>query len=49
MQEVIRQVGNYGEVYENNLPPKIQLPREGSLNASWLADPSGLIYAPAWR
>ncbi len=49
MQEVIRQVGNYGEVYENNIAAVIDLPREGTLNASWLDDPSGLIYAPAWR
>ncbi len=49
MQEVIRQVGNYGEVYDNNIAAVIDLPREGTLNASWLDDPAGLIYAPAWR
>ncbi len=46
MQNVIRQVGNYGEVYEANITP-IGIPREGTLNASWLD--GGLIYAPPWR
>ncbi len=49
MQEVIRQVGNYGEIYDNNIAEVIDLPREGTLNASWLDDPAGLIYAPPWR
>lgn len=48
MQDVLTQVGNYGEVYEKNITP-IGIPREGTLNASWLADPAGLIYAPPWR
>jgi general L-amino acid transport system substrate-binding protein len=46
MQDVIRQVGNYGEVYENNITP-IGIPREGTLNASFTD--GGLIYAPPWR
>jgi general L-amino acid transport system substrate-binding protein len=46
MQDVIRGVGNYGEIYERNLVP-ILLPREGSLNALWTD--GGLIYAPPWR
>jgi general L-amino acid transport system substrate-binding protein len=46
MQNVIRQVGNYGEVYDANITP-IGIPREGTLNASWLD--GGLIYAPPWR
>jgi general L-amino acid transport system substrate-binding protein len=46
MQDVIRQVGNYGEVYERNLTP-IGLEREGTLNALWTD--GGLIYAPAFR
>ena len=46
MQNVIGQVGNYGEVYEANITP-IGIPREGTLNASWLN--GGLIYAPPTR
>ena len=46
MQNVLSQVGNYGEVYEANITP-IGIPREGTLNASWLN--GGLIYAPPTR
>lgn len=46
MQNVLGQVGNYGEVYETNITP-IGIPREGTLNASWLN--GGLIYAPPTR
>lgn len=46
MQAVIREVGNYGEVYEANITP-IGIPREGTLNDSWTD--GGLIYAPPWR
>ena len=46
MQNVLTQVGNYGEVYEANISP-IGIPREGTLNASWLN--GGLIYAPPTR
>ena len=44
--QVIRQVGNYGEVYDRNLNP-VGLYREGSANAGWLD--GGLIYAPPAR
>jgi general L-amino acid transport system substrate-binding protein len=46
MQHVIRQVGNYDEVYQRNLPA-IGLERAGSPNASWLD--GGLIYPPPMR
>jgi general L-amino acid transport system substrate-binding protein len=46
MQDVISQVGNYGEVYETNLVP-IGLEREGTLNALWTD--GGLIYSPPFR
>ncbi len=46
MQEVLRQVGNYDEVYTRNIVP-LGIPREGTLNASWLD--GGLIYAPPTR
>lgn len=44
--DIIRAVGNYGEIYERNVSP-IGIPREGTLNALWTN--GGLIYAPAWR
>ena len=55
-QDVIRAVGNYGEIYDRNLGPDgINLPREGGRNALW-ADAScqdcpkgGQIYAAPLR
>lgn len=46
MVTVIRQVGNYGEIYERNLAP-LGLVREGSLNALWTE--GGLLYSPPFR
>ncbi|MDO9445704.1 MAG: amino acid ABC transporter substrate-binding protein, partial [Dehalococcoidia bacterium] len=46
MRAVIRQVGNYDEVYERNVAP-LGIPRAGTLNASWLD--GGLMYAPPYR
>ena len=46
MQNVLYQVGNYGEVYDRHLVP-LGLTREGSLNAQWTD--GGLIYAPPFR
>ncbi len=46
MQDVITQVGNYGEAYEATLA-QVGLTREGSLNDSYLD--GGLIYAPPMR
>jgi general L-amino acid transport system substrate-binding protein len=46
MQDVLRQVGNYDEVYTRNIVP-LGILREGTLNASWLD--GGLIYAPPTR
>ncbi len=46
MRQVLKQVGNYDEVYQANITP-LGLPREGTLNASWLD--GGLIYAPPVR
>jgi general L-amino acid transport system substrate-binding protein len=43
---IIRETGNYAEIYERNVVP-INIPREGSLNAAW--KDGGLLYAPAWR
>ncbi len=44
--QVIRQVGNYDEIYSRHLN-KVGLTREGSANAGWLD--GGLIYAPPAR
>ncbi len=43
---IIRTLGNYGEIYARNLSP-LGLPREGSLNALWTD--GGLIYSPPFR
>ena len=46
-EEVIKQVGNYGEIFERNLTIPLGLEREGSLNMQWFD--GGLIYAPPAR
>ncbi|MFQ6033327.1 MAG: amino acid ABC transporter substrate-binding protein [Candidatus Bipolaricaulia bacterium] len=43
---VIKLVGNYGELYEKNLTP-LGLKREGSPNALWTN--GGLLYSPPFR
>lgn len=55
-QNVIRAVGNYGDIYERNLGPNgINLPREGGRNALWADAPcadcpkGGQIYAAPLR
>ncbi len=45
--QVIKQVGNYGEIFERNLTGPLGLEREGSYNMQWLD--GGLIYAPPAR
>ena len=53
-QDVIRSVGNYGEIYERHLAP-LGIAREGSRNALWSAAPctdcpkGGQIYAAPLR
>ena len=44
--QAIKQVGNYGEIYNSNLN-QIGLFREGTFNAQWFD--GGLIYAPPAR
>ena len=47
MQDVIKQVGNYGEIYDRNLGTQgIGLPRKGR-NDLWIN--GGQIYAPPLR
>ena len=55
-QDVIKAVGNYGEIYDRNLGPSgINLPRENSRNALWANAPcqdclkGGQIYAAPLR
>ena len=55
-QDVIKAVGNYGEIYDRNLGPDgINLPREGGRNALWADAPcmgcpkGGQIYAAPLR
>ena len=55
-QDVIRSVGNYGEIYERNFGPGgVYLPREGGRNALWADAPcsdcpkGGQIYAAPLR
>jgi general L-amino acid transport system substrate-binding protein len=47
MAGVIRQIGNYGEIYDRHLGPASLLPIERGLNALW--SDGGLLYAPDWR
>ncbi len=44
---VIKQVGNYGEIFDRNLEQPLNLVREGSYNMQWTS--GGLIYAPPAR
>ena len=53
-QDVIRAVGNYGEIYDRHLTP-LELTREGSRNALWSSAPcndcpkGGQVYAAPLR
>lgn len=47
MARVIRQVGNYGEIYDRYLGPESPLPLNRDVNNLW-AD-GGLLDAPVWR
>jgi len=46
MVDVIKAVGNYGEIYERNLTP-LGLTRAGSLNDLWTR--GGILYSPPFR
>ncbi len=45
--QVVKQVGNYGEIFERNLTGPLGLERVGSYNMQWFD--GGLIYAPPAR
>lgn len=49
MVNVIREVGNYGEIYDRHVGPGSPLGLERGLNALWSDDPPGLHYAPPYR
>lgn len=46
MYNVVKQVGNYGEMYERNITP-LGLTRKGSVNELWTK--GGILYAPPMR
>lgn len=47
--QMIRQVGNYGEIYERNLGPEstVYIEREGTANALWVN--GGAMMSPVWN
>ncbi len=47
LYQVIKQVGNYGEIFDRNLTVPLGLEREGTFNMQWFD--GGLIYAPPAR
>ena len=44
---IVKQVGNYGEIFERNVGPKTQLGLERGLNDLWTR--GGLMYAAPFR
>jgi general L-amino acid transport system substrate-binding protein len=47
--QVLRQVGNYGEIFDRNIGPSTALHLERGSNALWNAEAPGLIFAPPMR
>lgn len=47
MLGVIREIGNYGEIYNRHLGTEAMLPIERGLNSLWRD--GGLLYAPDWK
>ena len=45
--QTIKQVGNYGEIFDRNLTVPLGIERVGSYNMQWFD--GGLIYAPPAR
>ena len=46
-RNMVKQVGNYAEIYERNVGPKTALKLERGVNALWTK--GGLMYAPPIR
>jgi general L-amino acid transport system substrate-binding protein len=47
--QIVKRVGNYGEVFERNVGQDSPLELERGLNALWNAQAPGLMYAPPMR
>jgi general L-amino acid transport system substrate-binding protein len=47
-QNIVREVGNYGEIYDRHIGPTTPLGLSRGLNNLWTADPPGLLYAPPY-
>jgi general L-amino acid transport system substrate-binding protein len=47
--QILRQVGNYGEIFARNIGPSTPLALERGENALWNASPPGLMIAPPMR
>ncbi len=45
--QVIKAVGNYGEIFDRNIGPDTPIGLERGLNALWTQ--GGLIYSPPFR
>ena len=45
--QIIKQVGNYGEIYDRNLGPATQFDLPRGVNAQWVD--GGLLYSPPFR
>ena len=45
--QIVKFVGNYGEVFERNVGVKTPLKLERGLNAQWME--GGLMYAPPFK
>ena len=48
-ERAIRQVGNYGEIFDRNIGARSPLKLDRGLNARWDAAKPGLLYAPPLR
>jgi general L-amino acid transport system substrate-binding protein len=47
--QILRQVGNYGEIFDRNIGPATSLGLARGQNALWNATPPGLLIAPPMR
>ena len=47
LKKIVKQVGNYGEMYDRNVGPDTPLGLERGINALWTE--GGVMYAPPVR
>ena len=45
--QIVKQVGNYGEIFDRNLGPDTQFNLSRGINALWTE--GGLMYSPPFR